>query len=81
MRIHPVSEMLPFDDHTKADPLRIIVPYFKAEPYVEYGGLDYGGTEHVSSLPQYWFVHTGAVVTALVQAGMAIVRLRSTRRM
>lgn len=81
--IHPVSEMLPFDDHTKADPLRIIVPYFKAEPYVEYGGLDYvGGTEHVSSLPQYWFVHTlGAVATALVQAGMAIVSLEEHPRM
>lgn len=27
--IHPVSEMLPFDDQTKADPLRIIVPYIQ----------------------------------------------------
>lgn len=72
--IHPVSEMLPFDDQTDLDPLRIIEPYFKAEPYVEYGGLDYvGGTEHVSALPQYWFVHTlGAIVTGLIQAGFAI---------
>lgn len=80
--IHPVSEMLPFDDQQEADPLRIIEPYLKIEPYVEYGGLDYvGGTEHVSTLPQYWFVHTlGIIVTALVQAGLTILSLEEHPR-
>lgn len=57
--IHPVSEMLPFDDAEGDDILRIIEPYFKPEPYIEYGDLDYvGGTKYNSTKPQYWFVHT-----------------------
>lgn len=52
------SEMLPFDDSEYDDALRIIEPYFKGEPSVEYGGLDYvGGTPYHSKKPQYWFVH------------------------
>lgn len=57
--IHPFSEMLQFDDADDAELLQIIAPYFKAEPYVDYGDLDYvGGTEYTSTKPQYWFVHT-----------------------
>jgi len=57
--IHPFSEMLPFDDAEGDDILRIIEPYFKAEPYIDYGGLDYvGKSRYPSTAPQYWFVHT-----------------------
>jgi len=57
--IHPYSEMLPFDDYENDDILRIIEPYFKSEPYIEHGDLDYvGGTKYSSDKPQYWFVHT-----------------------
>jgi ubiquinone/menaquinone biosynthesis C-methylase UbiE len=57
--IHPVAEMLPFDSAMETDPLRIVEPYFKSDPYVDYGGLDYvGGVEYTSTNPQYWFVHT-----------------------
>jgi SAM-dependent methyltransferase len=53
---HPFLEMLPFDGDEK-DPLFIVEPYFKSEPYVDYGGLDYiGRTEYESTIPQYWFV-------------------------
>jgi hypothetical protein len=56
--IHPFSEMLPFDSFTGDDILRIIEPYFKTEPYVDYGDLDYvGGTHYTSENPQYWFIH------------------------
>ncbi len=56
--IHPFSEMMPFDDAEGADPLRIVEPYFRAEPYVDYGGLDYvGGSQYASTKAQYWFVH------------------------
>lgn len=56
--IHPFSEMLPFDDFEGDDILRIIEPYFKADPHVDYGGLDYvGGAQYESAHPQYWFIH------------------------
>jgi ubiquinone/menaquinone biosynthesis C-methylase UbiE len=56
--IHPVSEMLPFDNAEEENVLQIIEPYFKADPYIEYGGLDYvGGERYDSDKPQYWFVH------------------------
>ncbi len=56
--IHPFSEMLPFDDNEDAESLWIVEPYFKIDPYIDYGGLDYvGGTQYTSTKPQYWFVH------------------------
>ena len=55
---HPFSEMLPLDSSGENDMLRIVEPYFKSEPYVEYAGLDYvGQTKYASNKPQYWFVH------------------------
>jgi hypothetical protein len=72
--IHPFSEMLPLDGTEDAGTLRIVEPYFRAEPYVEYGGLDYvGGTEHTSTKPQYWFVHTiSDILMALIGNQLAI---------
>ncbi|MHB9031694.1 MAG: class I SAM-dependent methyltransferase [Anaerolineae bacterium] len=74
--IHPVSEMLPFDDDPKPNPLRIVGPYFKHEPYVEYGDLDYvGGVRYASDKPQYWYVHTLAeTITAVINAGLVLER-------
>jgi len=55
---HPFAEMLPLDEDKDADPLRIVGPYFKAEPYVEIGGLDYlGNAQYEAKTTQYWFVH------------------------
>lgn len=57
--IHPYSEMLPFDDDKQPLKLQIIEPYFKTEPYMDQGGLDYvGNSEYNSTTTQYWFVHT-----------------------
>jgi SAM-dependent methyltransferase len=57
--IHPFFEMLPADGAATGDPLRIAGPYFKPEPYVDYGGLDYvGGEQYTGHAAQYWFVHT-----------------------
>jgi len=57
--IHPFSEMLPFDDDKQPLKLQIIEPYFKTEPYIDQGGLDYvGNSEYDSTTTQYWFVHT-----------------------
>jgi len=56
--IHPFLEMLPDDDAVDADSLRINEPYFKTDPYIDYGGLDYvGRSQYTSTLPQYWFIH------------------------
>ena len=72
--IHPVSEMLPFDDAEDADVLRIVEPYFKPEPYVDYGDLDYvGGSRYTSTKPQYCFVHTiSDILMGLIENGMSI---------
>ncbi|MDJ0808138.1 MAG: class I SAM-dependent methyltransferase [Gammaproteobacteria bacterium] len=72
--IHPFSEMLPFDNYEGDDVLRVIEPYFMAEPYVEYAGLDYvGGTEYDSTIPQYWFVHTlSDIQMAMIQNQIAL---------
>jgi SAM-dependent methyltransferase len=75
--IHPFSEMLPSDSPEDADVLRIIEPYFKAEPYIEYGNLDYvGGILYTSTSPQYWFVHTlSDIIMSLLENQMAIEHL------
>lgn len=72
--IHPVSEVLPFDDSDKAGELVFMEPYFQEKPVVEYGGLDYvGGKDYESDIAQYWFVHSLAeVFTALIQNGFHI---------
>ncbi len=71
---HPFTEMLPVDSTKGADVLRIIEPYFKSEPYIEYGGLDYvGGTQYHSDKPLYWFVHTlSDILMALIENQLAI---------
>ncbi|OGN72164.1 MAG: hypothetical protein A2X25_00420 [Chloroflexi bacterium GWB2_49_20] len=57
--IHPLAEMLPFDDDKQPVNLRIVEPYFKTEPYIDQGGLDYvGHSEYISTTTQYWFAHT-----------------------
>lgn len=72
--IHPFSEMLPFDDTEGDDVLRIVEPYFKPEPYVDYGDLDYvGGSKYSSTRPQYWFVHTiSDILMGLIGNGFSI---------
>jgi len=57
--IHPFVDMLPDDDGELADSLRIVGSYFKTEPYIEQGGLDYvGNSKYPATTTQYWFVHT-----------------------
>jgi len=57
--VHPITDVLPLAGSEDAEDLCFAEPYFKTEPYVEYGGLDYvGNSEHHSTIPQYWFVHT-----------------------
>jgi hypothetical protein len=57
--IHPFSEMLPFDDDKRSFKHQIIEPYFKTEPYLDKGGLDFvGNSEYISTTTQYWFIHT-----------------------
>jgi ubiquinone/menaquinone biosynthesis C-methylase UbiE len=72
--IHPFSEMLPFDNTKNPDILRIVEPYFKTEPYVDYGGLDYvGDTQYTSTKPQYWFIHKlSDILMALVENRISI---------
>jgi len=72
--IHPLSEMLPYDDPPGADLLRLTEPYFRPHPFVDIGGLDYlGGAQYDSQEAQYWFVHTlSGIITALIASGLTI---------
>lgn len=71
---HPFGEMLPVDSDPQTDFLRITEPYFKTEPYVEYGDLDYvGHSHHDSQKPQYWFTHTMSdILMAMIDNEIAI---------
>jgi ubiquinone/menaquinone biosynthesis C-methylase UbiE len=72
--IHPFFEMLPCEGDTPDALLRIVEPYFRQAPFVDYGGLDYlGNTQYESTEAQYWFVHTlSSVLTALIGNGLTI---------
>jgi ubiquinone/menaquinone biosynthesis C-methylase UbiE len=72
--VHPFTEMLVLDDDQEADRLRIIEPYFKPEPYIEQGGLDYvGNAEYTSTTTQYWFVHTlSSILMGLIDNGIIL---------
>ena len=72
--IHPITDVLPLAESDDPEALIFAEPYFKKEPYEEYGGLDYvGNSEHYSEYPQYWFVHTmSSVVMSLIDNGLAI---------
>lgn len=70
---HPFTEMISSDDDKTADPLKIIGPYFKAEPYEETDGVDYVGKTTYESKPMYWFVWTlSDILNGLIKAGLQI---------
>jgi ubiquinone/menaquinone biosynthesis C-methylase UbiE len=72
--IHPFVEMLPLDGSDLSELLRIVEPYFKDDPYIDYGGLDYvGGTSYSSDKPQYWFVHKiSDILMGMIDSGLNI---------
>ena len=71
---HPFVEMIPSDDNDEADPLKIIEPYFKAEPYEENSSLDYIGKTTYRAKTQYWFVwKLSDIIMGIVDNGMKIV--------
>jgi len=71
---HPFAEMLPTDDVQDADPLRIIEPYFKQDPYEENDGIDYVGDTTYESKTKYWFVwKLSDIFMGLIDNGMKIV--------
>lgn len=71
---HPFSEMLSSDYDEGADPLKIVAPYFKKEPYEDCTGIDYVGKTTYASPPQYWFVWMlSDVIMSIIASGMKIV--------
>jgi len=72
--IHPITDVLPLADSEDPERLIFAEPYFKEEPYEEFGGLDYvGNSEHYSTFPQYWFVHTMSdILMSLINNGIDI---------
>lgn len=66
--MHPFVEMLSENGLAGGEPVRIAGPYFKPDPYIDYGGLDYvDGAAYTSSAAQYWFVHTlSSILTGLI---------------
>jgi ubiquinone/menaquinone biosynthesis C-methylase UbiE len=71
---HPFSEIIPFDDDPRVVTLRIVDSYFKTDPYIDVGGLDYiGGATYEAHTTQYWFTHTlSQIITALIENSLAL---------
>lgn len=72
---HPIAEIFPQSPTENSDPLKVMGPYFKKEPYEEESGLDYvGGTEYESK-KSYWFVWTiSDIIMCLINNGLSIQR-------
>ena len=71
--MHPFCEMLPSDDMKDANPMTLIEPYFKEEPYVENSGIDYIGNVEYEAKTQYWFVWTlSDIMMSMVKNGLAL---------
>jgi hypothetical protein len=72
--IHPFADLLPTGCHPHAGALRIVEPYFKAEPFIDQGYLDYvGNVDYPSVTTRYCFMHTlSEIMTGLIKNGIAI---------
>jgi len=69
---HPFSEMLPADEMDE-DPMKIIEPYFKKDPYVDNDGIDYVGKTTYPSKTMYWFVWTiSDIIMGIIDNGMKL---------
>ncbi|MCF7827143.1 MAG: class I SAM-dependent methyltransferase [Candidatus Marinimicrobia bacterium] len=70
---HPFSEMLPADNLENVDPLKIIEPYFKKEPYIDNDGIDYIGKTTYKSKTMYWFVWTlSDIIMGIIENGLKL---------
>jgi SAM-dependent methyltransferase len=72
--IHPFAELLPSGSDAGAGSLHIVEPYFKKEPYLDQGCLDYlGNVDYPSITTQCWFMHTlSEIMMGMVENGIAI---------
>jgi SAM-dependent methyltransferase len=72
--MHPFAELFPTGGHPDAGSLRVIEPYFKSEPYIEQGYLDYlGEVNYPAATTQYWFMHTlSEIMMGLIENGIGI---------
>ncbi|MBT4035568.1 MAG: class I SAM-dependent methyltransferase [Candidatus Marinimicrobia bacterium] len=70
---HPFSEMLPSDDLENVDPMKIIEPYFKKDPYIDNDGIDYIGNTSYQSKTMYWFVWTiSDIIMGIIDNGLKV---------
>jgi len=70
---HPFSEMLPADEQDNVNPMQIIEPYFKKEPYVDNDGIDYVGKTTYKSKTLYWFMWTlSDILMGIIDNGMKV---------
>ena len=70
---HPFSAMLPPDEQEHVDPMQIIEPYFKKDPYVDNDGIDYVGKTTYKSKTMYWFVWTlSDIIMGIIENGLKL---------
>ena len=72
--MHPFLDMLdPVNQADPTNPLKLRHSYFKADPFVDTGGLDYYSHQEYESKPQYWFHHKlSDILGAVLKAGLVI---------
>ena len=78
--MHPFTDMMGMEGEEGFDPddkLKIVSSYFRTEPWVESGGLDYiGGTAYEGAVA-YSFPHTlSDTFTAIIESGLVIVEFQ-----
>ncbi|WP_407572639.1 class I SAM-dependent methyltransferase [Deinococcus altitudinis] len=72
--MHPFLDMLdPINQADPANPLELRHSYFKPDPFVDTGGLDYYSHQEYKSRPQYWFHHKlSDILGAVLGAGLVL---------
>ncbi|MCP4322911.1 MAG: class I SAM-dependent methyltransferase [Alteromonadales bacterium] len=74
--MHPLSEILPFDDNDSAPPLQVVESYFQDEPIEEEASLDYVSKDFSQKQIQYWKVHTlSELITGAINNNLTITHL------
>ncbi len=69
--IHPFAWLL--EDSPPETPLLITGSYFKEDPIITHGDLDYVGGEDYEGLPNYSFDHTlGEIISSIAKAGIKV---------
>ncbi|MCR8843794.1 class I SAM-dependent methyltransferase [Paenibacillus sp. SC116] len=79
--MHPLLNMLPLEDEPEFEhALKIAHSYFKSDPWVSNGGIDYVGHTTYEAKTNYSFSHTlASIFNAIIQSGIHITQYEENK--